>query len=157
MASFFQLNTVWGAGAQFPDSVHWEDKLYNELSLRWSGVQVGGFDEMAPESRLGCGCCDVRCVPLLAFCPYFLGVHSTSLLYARHGSRRPPLTHTHRAAYKREQTRSTAADMRGVGFLKHWHFPVTAGLEGMVAADCCWCCCCCCSCRLWFSRAEYRK
>lgn len=153
MVKFSQLNTVWGAGAQFPDSVHWE-KLYNELLLRWLDVQARGSDEMAPESRLACERYDVQCVSLLAFQRYFWGVHSTNLLYAWQGSRRTPLTHTHRAAYTQEQAHFTAADMRGVGFLKHWHFPVTAGLEGMVAADCC---CCCCSCRLWFSRAEYRK
>lgn len=78
----------------------------------------------------------------------------------------------------RTRTRdATAADTRGAGFsfflfiflhllhffLKHWHFLVTAGFEGMVAAD--WW-------QLivgilvsvvvllavvWFSRAEYRK
>lgn len=104
---------------------------------------------MAPEGRLGCGCCDVLCV---AFRPY-LGVHSKSLLYARHGFHRHSQHTRAQSCIQARAKHSTAADMRGVGFLKHWHFPVTAGLEGMVAADC-WCCCSCC---LWFSRAEYRK
>lgn len=157
VASFFQLNTVWGAGAQFPDSVHWEEKLYDELLLRWLGAQVvrgEGFDKMAPESRLGCGCCVGGVCPSLlpvltswvcivrACC--MLGMAPAGLL----------LTHTRTELHTRESKHSTAADMRGVGLLKHWHFPVTAGLEGMVAADCCWCCSSCC---LWFSRAEYRK
>lgn len=143
VASFVQLNTVWVAGAQFSDSVHQEKKLYDELLLRRLGVQTKWHQRVSwVVGAVTCGVhsislsiptswvCIVRACCMLAVAP-------AGLLW-----------------YKREQTHSTAADMRGVGFLKHWHFPVTAGLEGMVAADC-WCCCC--SCCLWFSREEYRK
>lgn len=37
-------------------------------AVSWVAAEVG-FDEMAPESRLGCGCCDVQCV-----CPFLLSV-----------------------------------------------------------------------------------
>lgn len=134
-----------GAGAQFPGSGIREEKLYDELLLRWSGVQAvwgGGLTKWHQRVGWVVGLLRRRSASLRAVRPYFLGVHSASLLYARHGSRGPPPT--------RRSKHSTAADMRGVGLLKHWHFPVTAGLEGMVAADCCWCC-------LSFSRAEYRK
>lgn len=55
--------------------------------------------------------------------------------------------HTH--AHREQVCHSSRHERSWV--LKHWHFPVPAGLEGMVAADCCWSCCLC------FSRAEYRK
>lgn len=70
-----------------------------------SGGEGGGVWQNGTRESAGLWVLCRRCVSLLASRPYFLGVHSTSLLYARHGSRRPPLdTHAHRAAYTWEQT-----------------------------------------------------
>lgn len=155
VATFFQLKTVWGAGAQFPDSVHWEDKLYDALLLRWcSGGWVwrNGTRESAGLWVLCRAVCPfLLSIPTSWVCIVWAAVRLAGILQASSDTH----THTHAQSciHARNKHSSTAADMRGVGFLKHWHFPVTAGLEGMVAADCCWCCSCC----LWFSRAEYRK
>lgn len=75
----------------------------------------------------------LRCVcvcvcPHTFTCPYSLGVHSTSWLCSELLQARATPTHTHRAVHGRRERNWV---------LKHWHFLVTAGLEGMVAAESC--------------------
>lgn len=66
------------------------------MSCCWGGwvFRWGGLTKW--HQRVG-WVVDVRCVPLLACRPSFLGVHSTSWLYARHGSCRPPLARAARS------------------------------------------------------------
>lgn len=103
VASVFQLIQFEVLELSFQTAVQWV--VAEVVGCSGGG---GGVDEMAPESA-GLWGCDVRCVSLLAFLPYFLGVHSTSLLYAPHGSRRPSLTHartvlhTHKSKHTPQQ------------------------------------------------------
>lgn len=139
-------------GAQFSSLL--TGKPYNEMLLRWFQVfRRNGTREAPPPGRRDAawlqGACIVRARCALGVAP-------------------PPCTPA-----RTRTLDATAADTRGAGvsffffffifFLKHWHFLVTAGFEGMVAAD--WW-------QLivgilvsvvvllavvWFSRAEYRK
>lgn len=107
----------------------------------------GRDDKMAPEVGGG----DVgavvlsMCFPSFLFFVFFpfhlyvLGVHSISFAVLRGGGGAFLKTSSHAHVRVHDSTHSAAANMRGVELLKHWHFPVTAGLEGMVAADCCCC------------------
>lgn len=121
------------------------ETLYNESLLRWGGgVYRGRDDKMAPEVGGGmwvlwCSVCASLLFCFFSLHLYVLGVHSISFAVLRGGGRAFLKTSSHAHVRVHDSTHSAAANMRGVELLKHWHFPVTAGLEGMVAADCCCC------------------
>lgn len=89
VASFVHLNAVCGAEARFPDSVH-QEKLYNELLLRWSGVQTKWHQRAS--WVVGAETCGV--------CPFLLSIPTCWVCIVRACCMLgmalvgPPLTHT---------------------------------------------------------------